>query len=108
MWGTILRFLAGWGASKALDELFDKITHVNIGGEMSIVSMIDGGGGGGGGSTTWSGGSYSYGPNGAVKKKRRRRARLTQSELTELMQIKNLLGKTAAAQVLPYYMGRGR
>lgn len=42
------------------------------------------------------------------KKRRRRRARLTQSEIVELTQIKNLLGRTAAANALPFYMGRGR
>jgi hypothetical protein len=42
------------------------------------------------------------------KKRRRRRARLTQSELMELTNIKNILGRTAAANALPYYLGRGR
>jgi hypothetical protein len=40
--------------------------------------------------------------------RRRRRARLTQGELMELNQIKNILGKTAAANALPFYLGRGR
>ena len=39
-------------------------------------------------------------------KRRRRRAKLTQHDLNTLMQIKNTLGKTAAAQALPYFMGR--
>lgn len=43
-----------------------------------------------------------------AKKKRRRRARLTHGELMELVNIKNILGKSAAASALPYYMGRGR
>ena len=43
-----------------------------------------------------------------TKKRRRRRARLTQSELMELTNIKNILGRTAAANALPYYLGRGR
>lgn len=38
--------------------------------------------------------------------RRRRRQKLTQSDLNTLMQIKNTLGKTAAAQALPYFMGR--
>jgi hypothetical protein len=45
---------------------------------------------------------------GAKKKSRRRRARLTASELAELSQIKSILGRTAAANALPFYMGRGR
>jgi len=40
--------------------------------------------------------------------RRRRRARLTQSELLELTNIKNILGRTAAANALPFYLGRGR
>lgn len=46
--------------------------------------------------------------SGGEKKRRRRRARLTQSELMELTNIKNILGRTAAANALPYYLGRGR
>jgi hypothetical protein len=46
--------------------------------------------------------------SGGDKKRRRRRARLTQSELMELTNIKNILGRTAAANALPYYLGRGR
>jgi len=38
--------------------------------------------------------------------RRRRRVKLTQADLNTLMQIKNTLGKTAAAQALPYFMGR--
>jgi hypothetical protein len=45
---------------------------------------------------------------GGKKKHRRRRARLTPSELAELSQIKAILGRTAAANALPFYMGRGR
>lgn len=41
-------------------------------------------------------------------RRRRRRARLSQGELAELNQIKAILGKTAAANALPFYMGRGR
>jgi hypothetical protein len=52
--------------------------------------------------------SLGRGKGGAVKKRRRRRARLTQSELMELTNIKNILGRTAAANALPYYLGRGR
>lgn len=43
---------------------------------------------------------------GGTTYRRRRRARLTQSDFNQLMQIKNVLGKTAAAQALPYFMGR--
>lgn len=41
------------------------------------------------------------------KRRRRRRRRLTNSEIIELTNIKNILGKTAAASALPYYLGRG-
>lgn len=44
---------------------------------------------------------------GAGKRRRRRRARLTSRELAELSQIKAILGKTAAANALPFYIGRG-
>jgi len=44
----------------------------------------------------------------APKKKRRSRRRLTQGEIMELVHIKNILGKTAAAQALPFYLGKGR
>ena len=37
---------------------------------------------------------------------RRRRRYLTQADMNTLMQIKNTLGKTAAAQALPYFLGR--
>lgn len=109
MWGVILRFVAGFGATKALDFLYQKISHLKIGGSMVNIATEEGGSmaysTGGGGSSYWGG---PIGPAAGTTRKRRRRARLTQSELTELMQIKNLLGKTAAAQILPYYMGRGR
>lgn len=107
MWGVILRFISLWSATKALDELYNKATHY-IGGQ-SMVNIADIGGAAysygspGGGSTTWEPG---VGP--IFKKKRRRRARLTQGELMELNQIKNILGKTAAANALPFYLGRGR
>jgi len=39
-------------------------------------------------------------------RKRRRRARLSARELQELAQIKAILGRTAAANALPFYMGR--
>lgn len=45
---------------------------------------------------------------GTQVKRRRRRARITPSEMAELSQIKAILGKTAAANALPFYMGRGR
>ena len=46
---------------------------------------------------------------GATKKKARRRSRrrLTSRELQELSQIKAILGRTAAANALPFYMGKG-
>lgn len=49
------------------------------------------------------GGSTSWG----AKRRKRRRARLTHSELMELQNIKSIIGKTAAANALPYYLGRG-
>lgn len=39
-------------------------------------------------------------------KKRRRKARLTASDIGELSHIKSILGKTAAANALPFYLGR--
>lgn len=42
------------------------------------------------------------------KPKRRRRARLTQADIMELTHIRNMLGRTAAANALPFYLGRGR
>ncbi len=44
---------------------------------------------------------------GAKPKRRRRRARLSSREMMELTQIKSILGRTAAANALPFYMGRG-
>jgi len=44
----------------------------------------------------------------AKGKYRRRRARLTHGDILELTNIKNILGRTAAANALPYYLGRGR
>jgi hypothetical protein len=41
-------------------------------------------------------------------RRRRRKARLTQGDIMELTNIKNILGRTAAANALPYYLGRGR
>jgi len=43
----------------------------------------------------------------ATPRRRRRRARLTTREMMELTTLKNILGKTAAANALPYYLGRG-
>lgn len=45
------------------------------------------------------------GKGGGGKHKRRRR-RLTQTDLAELSQVKQVLGKTAAANALPFYLGR--
>lgn len=45
---------------------------------------------------------------GGAVRRRRRRARLTPSEMAELSQIRAILGKTAAANALPFYLGRGR
>lgn len=107
MWGVILRFVGLWSASKALDELYNKVSHYVGGGNMVNIADIGGApysySSGGGGSTSWEPG---VGP--VFRKKRRRRARLTQGELMELNQIKNILGKTAAANALPFYLGRGR
>jgi len=41
------------------------------------------------------------------RRRRRRKKRLTASELAELSHIKGILGKTAAANALPFYLGRG-
>jgi hypothetical protein len=38
--------------------------------------------------------------------RRRRRKLLTQGAITELTMIRNILGKTAAANALPFYLGR--
>lgn len=54
------------------------------------------------------GGGVSFMRGGRAVRRRRRRSRLTQSELMELTQVKNILGKTAAANALPFYLGRGR
>lgn len=43
---------------------------------------------------------------GRDRRRRRRRRRLTQQDLAELSMIKMTLGKTAAANALPYYLGR--
>lgn len=37
--------------------------------------------------------------------RRRRRRRLTHGDIMQLAQIKGVLGKTAAANALPFYMG---
>lgn len=64
------------------------------------------------------GGGRAFGPSpimglagsltgqGGQRKRRRRRARLTKSALLELTTIKTTLGKTAAAEALPFYLGR--
>lgn len=57
------------------------------------------------------GGLLGFAASGSGKnggRRRRRRAKLSQGELAELNQIKAILGKTAAANALPFYMGRGR
>ena len=59
----------------------------------AVLSRATAPGGGGGGAV------YGY--------RRRRRRRLTQTALAELTMLKNILGKTAAANALPYYLGRG-
>lgn len=41
-------------------------------------------------------------------RRRRRRARLTAKEMQELMFIRQALGRTAAANALPFFLGRGR
>lgn len=51
-------------------------------------------------------GAVSKTIGGAGKRRRRARRRLTAGELQELSQIKAILGKTAAANALPFYMGR--
>ncbi len=48
-----------------------------------------------------------FGGGGSPKRRRRRRKRLTQSDFMELAQISSVIGKTAAANALPFYLGRG-
>lgn len=43
---------------------------------------------------------------GGTHKRRRRRSRLTAGDLNELSMLKSTLGKTAAANALPFYLGR--
>ena len=45
-------------------------------------------------------------PARGLKRIRRRRTRLTASMLRELTMIKSILGRTAAANALPFYMGK--
>lgn len=109
MWTSLFRWLITTAAGAVVSEYstdyfkrgYQSLIQGGLKPQMSIVDII--GGGGGGGYTSWGGGTV-----GATKKKRRRRARLTMSEIQELIQIKNILGKTAAANALPWYMGRGR
>lgn len=49
--------------------------------------------------------SYRSGSTGVAR--RRRRVRLTEREKEELLWVKNNIGKTAAANLLPTYMRRG-
>lgn len=44
---------------------------------------------------------------GGKKRSHRRKRRLTNSDMVELTQIKNTLGRTAAAEALPFYLRRG-
>lgn len=44
--------------------------------------------------------------SGGKRKRHHRRRRLTNSDMIELTSIKNTLGKTAAAEALPFYLGR--
>lgn len=46
------------------------------------------------------------GGGGMGGRRRRRRRRLTQTDLAELTQIKMVLGKSAAAAAMPFYLGR--
>jgi hypothetical protein len=53
------------------------------------------------------GGSTSYGPPSVFGgKRRRKRTKLSHSQLIELQNIKSILGRTAAANALPYYLGK--
>lgn len=69
----------------------------------SILGAVGGGGGGG-----MLGAVAKRVGLPTARKRRRSRRRLTATELQELAQIKSILGKTAAANALPFYMGRGR
>ena len=72
-----------------------------LGGRIGAATL-----GGGLASSVLPGGRFGLfgGGNG---KRRRRRRRLTQSELEQLAHIKSILGKTAAANALPFFLGRG-
>lgn len=106
MWTSFFRWLVSTAAGAVVGDLASErfklglksLTEGGLRQEVSIIDVV-----GGGGSTYY--GSSSILP---AKRKRRRRARLTMSEIQELIQIKNILGKTAAANALPWYMGRGR
>jgi len=58
-----------------------------------------------GGAGFGAGGLFGGGRRGS--RRRRRRARLSQREMMELTWIANTLGKTAASQAMPFYLGRG-
>ena len=62
---------------------------------------------GGYGRSRYRGRGGFFGRGAATYRRRRRKKRLTTSEIAELMHIKNILGKTAAANALPFYLGRG-
>ncbi len=58
-------------------------------------------------------GGMLFGAMGAVSggspgthKRRHRRKKLSNADIMELNHIKNILGKTAAANALPFYLGR--
>ena len=82
----ILPALAGIGARLGIGSL------IRYGGAAAIGASASGFFGGGGA---------------GKKKKRRKRKRLTHGEMLEIIQIKETLGKTAAATILPFYLGRG-
>ncbi len=50
-------------------------------------------------------GAVSGGAGGSPRR-RHRRKKLTSSDIIELTNLKNILGKTAAANALPFYLGR--
>ena len=74
-----------------------------LGGRIGAAAL-----GGGAISGALPGGRFGlFGGGNGGQRRRRRRRRLTQSELEQLAHIKSILGKTAAANALPFFLGRG-
>lgn len=74
---------------------------------MSMIPSLFGGGKKSGGISGIVSGLTKGLTGGNGTKRRRRRARLTSRDMSELMQIKNILGRTAAAEAIGFYLRRG-